>query len=390
MIKGTSVSKKKKALGIVLVTNEIKLKKRTMAFAEEEKEITQYKIVVVGATGSQGSAVIEHLLNSKNKDIINILGLTRNPLSKKCNKLLALSSKSKHNLSFAKCDISLGKKEIIKHFKGANAAFIMTFGIAVENNWNYNGNNELINGKHLIESAAESNISFIVFTSVISAQQMGKNITQCYCKYEMENIIHSNRNKFKNGYVILRLPEFMDNLFKFFPISDGYLNHVYNADTNIQCITCDDIGRIASLHFLNNKLHKQYNNNTIDLIGDELNGKKMANIVTDVSGTKIKYNKGPASFFWGAKLIPSLESLRKMYEWVDINHGWGGNINESKKYHPNLTTFRQFADKHYKNDTSIGYSYRKRIIVITLISGILGAGVWVYNKKYCTKSTIKI
>jgi uncharacterized protein YbjT (DUF2867 family) len=44
---------------------------------------TQRKIIIIGGTGKQGSAVINALLSSKSAPLLHLLTLTRNPQSKK-------------------------------------------------------------------------------------------------------------------------------------------------------------------------------------------------------------------------------------------------------------------------------------------------------------------
>ena len=44
---------------------------------------TQRKIIIIGGTGKQGSAVINALLSSKSAPSLHLLTLTRNPQSKK-------------------------------------------------------------------------------------------------------------------------------------------------------------------------------------------------------------------------------------------------------------------------------------------------------------------
>jgi uncharacterized protein YbjT (DUF2867 family) len=48
---------------------------------------TQRKIVIIGGTGNQGSAVITALLNSSSASLIHLTTLTRSPQSKKAQEL---------------------------------------------------------------------------------------------------------------------------------------------------------------------------------------------------------------------------------------------------------------------------------------------------------------
>eukprot|EP01083_Nonionella_stella_P052378 138972_1 len=349
-------------------------------------QLQQRRIVIVGATGYQGRAVVAHLLQTESDThCFDIIGLTRNPSSKKCMKQLSDASASKHRLSFIKCDISLGKEHIKKSFEGARlratAVFILTLGIDIAREWSYSLHNEVETGRDLIEAAAESNISFVVFSSIVSGEKMN-HISHCYAKHLMENILHKYADSFRDGYIILRTPHFMENIQRYFPVNDGCLQLPINPTTIIQHVSVEDIGRIAALHFNDYNLQMQHKNHILDVIGDEATGNEMAQILSNVSGTKIRFYKGPAWFFWFANsgLIPALQSLKQMYEYYD-DPGLDGDVEECNKCYGNMITLQQFAMTHYKDDKSIGFSWRKRIIVAGVVTSVAVAGsIWWYKR----------
>ena len=110
------------------------------------------KILVVGATGQQGGAVVDALSGSD----IEVFGLTRNTGSEKAKTLMAKGVKLITG--------DLTDKESLKAILGQfDSIFLVTtpFEKGVEN--------EVIQGVNLIDAAIEADIDHIVFSSVADA-----------------------------------------------------------------------------------------------------------------------------------------------------------------------------------------------------------------------------
>jgi nucleoside-diphosphate-sugar epimerase len=121
-------------------------------------------IAVIGATGSQGSSVLEYLLNSGN---YRVRGLTRDPTKAICS-----TSKTKwgNDLEWIKCDAE-NADELIKAFEGCFGAFCVTDfwqdpNRMIEEEFNI--------GRVMIDSAVEAKLKICVVSVLHNVQNISE------------------------------------------------------------------------------------------------------------------------------------------------------------------------------------------------------------------------
>lgn len=146
------------------------------------------KILITGATGKQGGAVLRALLRSG--EPISIHALTRNVSSPSA---LALSEKGVHLVKGSFTDPS----SLVQAFQGIDAAFLFT---------NNTGDKEAEEGIALVDAAKEAGVKFVVFTSVDGAERKS-GVPHFDTKFEVEEHIR----KVGLAHTILRPVAFMDS-----------------------------------------------------------------------------------------------------------------------------------------------------------------------------------
>eukprot|EP01084_Bolivina_argentea_P200440 342761_1 len=239
-------------------------------------------IAVLNSTGNQGSNVIESLLEIESNDniIYNIIGLTRDPLSSKCKKLLLKFSNisCKHSIKFIKCDIH-SKEDLISIFSSNKI-----WGVYCVTYAPFNGTNDEINdGKICIDAAIKCNIKYFILSSVVSVNSAPNNINHINSKKVMEEYLinkindnNNNNNIFSDGWTILKTTFYMENLFTFNIPKNGYLPiPIIKPQTKFAIVSIKNIGDIAAAQF-NANINFIQNNHKYDCIGDDICGEQMA------------------------------------------------------------------------------------------------------------------
>ncbi|KAK7049320.1 hypothetical protein VNI00_005921 [Paramarasmius palmivorus] len=108
-------------------------------------------IAVVGATGQQGSSVVDFLLKEPTK--FKVRGLTRNPNSEASKALAA------KGVEVVKAELD-NLDEVTAAFSGAWGVF------GVTQFYEHGYEKEQLHGKHIVEAAKAANVKHIVFTTV--------------------------------------------------------------------------------------------------------------------------------------------------------------------------------------------------------------------------------
>src|SRR5258706_1133410 len=129
-------------------------------------------ILVAGATGRQGGAVIQHLL----KNNLIVKALSRTPDSIPAQLLVS------KGVTVVKGDMS-DPQSVLKAMKGCDGVF------SIQNYFEYGAENEIQYGKNMADAAKKSNISHFIYNSVCNADSKTgiphfetKNIIEQYIK----------------------------------------------------------------------------------------------------------------------------------------------------------------------------------------------------------------
>ncbi len=235
-------------------------------------------IIICGATGQQGGAVLRSLIE---KGRWNIKAITRNPDSYKANEI------KKTGVDIIKADL-LDKESLVRAFEGAYGVFGITQPWSPDNR-KCCPKDEIIQGFNIIDVCCELNIKHLVITSMIHLNLRNTGVPHLDSKIIIEDYLRVK----KINYTLFRLPGFMDNIGKdFFPIKKGFVRGLMKANYKTTYIACKDIGEFVSIAF---EFPHKFMNKEMDLISDLVSGNELADILKKIRGEEFKY-KSPSNY----------------------------------------------------------------------------------------------
>lgn len=283
-------------------------------------------VLVTGATGKQGGATIQALLNDHDNasQKPTIKALTRNPSSAAATKLV------KKGVTPVKGNL-LDKESLVSALQGVDAAFLVTDFMG-------GTDEEVKQGKTFIDAAVQARLKHLVFTSVASAD-VAKSVPHFQSKWEIEEYLKKSS---VSSWTILRPVAFNDNLAPSGvgrAMGIGFFSALAGPNTKVQWISCTDIGRIASKAILS---PSEYKDQTIELAGDELSASELTKAFARAEG------KPPGSRVWRAylpgfllhRIVPF--DLSQMFKWFR-SHGYSVDIKALRAKHPGLLTMESWA-----------------------------------------------
>ncbi|KAL1600830.1 hypothetical protein SLS60_007218 [Paraconiothyrium brasiliense] len=282
------------------------------------------RILVSGATGKQGGALIASLL-SHPTPTFEIYALTRNPKSRSA---LALSSKP-------------NVKVIQGDFSNPSAIFAQ-----IPKPWGFfsvtnpmNAAREEAQGKAMTSAALAAGVKHVVFTATdrgINSDENATVVPHFASKYRIEQDIIAKSKESGGTYTFLRPVAFYENLTDDF-LGKGFVSvwRINGDDSRIKFVSTKDIGKVAAEAFLKAD-EERYRNKAIALAGDYLSLSEFARIFEEETGKKLPETFGAV----GRGLRWALhEQLGIMFDWFKSD-GFGVDVKENKKQFPFLKDFR--------------------------------------------------
>ena len=262
-------------------------------------------IVVIGATGRQGQAVIKSLI----KKGYNIRALVRNP--EKANELLNGSN----------VEIFKGDLKNIDSLSGLfNNAYGLYFAlpflkVSIEF------------GKTLLNTAKDSNLEHIIYSSVGGADRNTKVNHFCY-KKEIEDYLKS----LGMPYTIIRPVGYMDEFAnpKSIKVITGLLNLYLSKSKKFQLISLQDIGRFVEIAFEN---PVKYISKEIEIAGDELTLTEVFEKIEKVKNVKIAPARIPGFVKF---ILPKI--LKQMFTFYEED-GWRADLKSLREENPELLKY---------------------------------------------------
>lgn len=252
-------------------------------------------VLVVGATGNQGGAVVDQLLATSDDtgDGLVVQGLTRDASSK--------SARSLAERGVTVVEGDLGNKESLRSaVDDVDAVF------AVTNYFIAGFEGEIEQGTNIAEVAAESNVDHFVYSSVGGADR-AEEVEHFVSKYRVEQRIAT----MDLPATVLRPVYFMGNLeANREDIQNGTLALPLKRGVRLQMLDVADYGAIAARILT---MPDRHIGETIEVAGDEQTLDSMAATFTDVLDTDIKAVHVPLDD--AREQQP--EDLIAMYEWFN-------------------------------------------------------------------------
>jgi uncharacterized protein YbjT (DUF2867 family) len=273
-------------------------------------------IVVAGATGKQGGAVVRHLAAAG----FRVRGLTRSVESSSARALRA------KGVEMVFCDFDNGAT-ISSALKGADGVF------AVQNYYEkhvgYEG--EIRQGKALAEAARTADIRHFVQSTMATADE-ANSVHHFASKFQIENHIKA----LGIPYTLLGTVWFMDNLYDKtlggemnFPVIAGTLGR----QRPFGMMAVDDLGAIATAVFAN---PERYVGKKIEIAGDRLGVSEMYEIFHNSIGRWPPKYRIPN---WITRWLHS--DIAAQLRWHK-RVGWSFPLDQARAIHPGMQTFESF------------------------------------------------
>jgi len=228
-------------------------------------------VLVTGATGRQGSAVLRHLLERGRP----VRALTRRP-----------DSPAARALAAAGAEIAAGDMEDRASLKRAMRGVHGVY--SVQDFWSCGAVAEVRQGVNVADAAAATGVTHLVYSSVGGAER-NSGIDHWETKWQVEQHIRA----LGLPATMLRPAAFMENYY--IPAVEkallkGRLLDPIRASTPYQTIATDDIGKFAALAF---ELPERFIGVALEIAGSELTNPAAAEVFSRVLGRPVRFRRLP-------------------------------------------------------------------------------------------------
>ena len=272
-------------------------------------ENTNKTVLVTGATGRQGGAVIRRMLGNEWK----LRALTRRP-----------NAPAAQELTRQGIEVVPGDLEDPASLERASRR---VYGVySVQDFWSVGAKREVDQGKNLAEAAKKAGVEHFVYSSVGGAER-NSGIDHWESKWEIEKHIR----KFGLPATILRPAAFMENYYidqVEIGILKGKLMDPIGADKPYQTIASEDIGAFAALAF---ERPKEFIGLELEIAGSELTNPEAAQVFSRVLGKPVKFQRLPMPM---VRLFLGKE-FYQMFRWFN-DAGYQANIAELRRRYPEI------------------------------------------------------
>ncbi len=279
-------------------------------------------ILVSGATGHQGGAVLRHLREKG----FGVRALTRNPDEPKARALIG------HGVEVARGDMD-------DEGSLTRALDLMYGAFSVQSTSHAEGERETRQGIQFADAAKRSGISHFVYSSVASADQQ-TGIPHFETKFRVEQHLRGTGMH----YTIVRPVYFMENWLGMREnIENGTIGLPLSPATRLQMIAVDDIGEIVTLAFEHSG---KWRDRIFEMAGDELSMEEVAQTFTRILGREVQYRQVP----WEEFEKKAGKEITSMYRWFE-EKGYRVDISSVRQEHGGLKSFGQWINSYWHSAT---------------------------------------
>ena len=266
-------------------------------------------VLVAGATGRQGGAVVRHMLPKGWR----LRALTRNPKSYAARQL------AEKGVELAEGDMD-DPASLERAARGVYGVY------SVQDFWTVGARREVQQGKNLADVAKKAGVEHFVYSSVGGAER-NTGITHWETKWVVEKHVRS----LNLPVTILRPASFMET----YHITEveigllkGKLADPIRGDKPYQTIATDDIGAFAALAF---ERPKDFIGLDLEIAGSELTNIEAAKVFSRVLNRPVKFQKLPLPI---VRLVLGKE-FYEMFHWFN-SKGYQANIPELRRRYPEV------------------------------------------------------
>lgn len=250
-------------------------------------------VLVVGATGNQGGAVADRLLDDSD---VTVHALTRDPDGDAA-RALAERGATVHEGDLADAD------SLAATMDGVEGVFCVT------NFWEHGYDDEVAQGRNAVDAAVEADVDHFVFTSVGGAER-DTGIPHFDSKWEIETYLRESTLP----ATVVRPVFFMQNLEENrADATDGTLALAMAEGVPLQMVDLADLGALVAQAFAD---PDRYVGAAIELASDELTLRAAALRVGDVTGVDVTAEHVPPAALEEA-MGDVGEEFRVMFEWFN-------------------------------------------------------------------------
>jgi len=267
-------------------------------------------LLITGATGRQGGAVLRHLLKQGGWKLRALVHRT--------------DPRGIDGLTQQGVEVVQGDLEDVSSLEVAVRG---AYGVySVQNFWAVGARREVQQGRNLAAVAKKAGVQHFVYSSVGGAERK-TGIPHWESKWEIENYIR----QLKLPATVLRPVSFMETyhiLEVEVGILKGKLADAVRGDKPYQTIATDDIGAFAALAFAR---PKDFVGLELEIAGSELTNPEAAKVFSCVMGKPVKFRKLPLPIvrvFLGKEFY-------LMFRWFN-EAGYKADISELKRRYPGV------------------------------------------------------
>jgi uncharacterized protein YbjT (DUF2867 family) len=288
------------------------------------------RLLIAGATGKQGGAVISALLARPPREPFHLVALTRNAKSARAQALARKPNVTVIEGNLNDCNAIF--RESASPFHGV---FSVQLPVKVKV--------EEEQGKSLVDSAAANGVRHFVYTSAdrggpLRSDMDGTPVEHFRSKFNIENHLKAvaKETDGRMAWTIIRPVAFMENM------TPGFLGKAFvsmwrlnGMDRKLQLVSSTDVGMLAAEAF---KTPEEYNSKAISLATDEISPREAAEIFERVVGKEI-----PSTYPFVGRLIKILlkQQLGVMFQWFK-EEGFGADPKEFTRKYAEMQNFEQW------------------------------------------------
>lgn len=266
-------------------------------------------VLVTGATGRQGGAVIRHMFPKGWK----LRALTRNPASYEARALTTAG-------------VEVIKGDLDEPGSIDRAASGVYGVYSVQDFWSLGAKREVQQGKNVADAAKKANVKHLVYSSVGGAERK-TGIPHWESKWEVENYIRS----LCLPATMIRPAAFMETYYidqVEIGILKGKLTDPIRGDKPYQTIATDDIGAFVALAF---ERPADFIGKELEIAGSELTNVEAAKVFSRVLGKAVKFQRLPLSL---VRLVLGKE-FYLMFHWFN-EAGFKADIPGLRRAYPEI------------------------------------------------------
>ncbi|KAF6802053.1 nucleoside-diphosphate-sugar epimerase family protein [Colletotrichum sojae] len=296
-------------------------------------------ILVTGATGKQGGAVITALLEAGAEQTHTILAVTRNPASASAKSLEARGVKTvQGDLNDVPAIFSSAKAVL-----GPEADVWGVFSVQTAIGQGASAASEERQGKALIDASLASDVKHFVYSSIdrgggVSYDNYVESVQNFKSKYNIEHHLVDSTRGGEMSWTILRPVAFMDNITPGMGAKVTATSwRIAVKDKPLQLVAASDVGRAAVRAFLESE---RFKGREVPLAGDEITLEEANAVFEEKTGGKI-----PETFQFFVRFLHwVIGDFGAMYRWF-YTDGFKVDVEASKREFPGLLRFGEWVER---------------------------------------------